>query len=274
MTTAAAEQFQGSNPNVNITVGISGTGGGFERFCAGETDLSDASRPIKTDPADKEATVCASNGIDYTEFLVANDGITLVVNKDNTWAKCLTTAQLKKIWEPKSKVTNWNQVDPSFPEQSLKLFGPGTDSGTFDYFTDSHQRRRGRQPHRLHSRPRTTTSWSRESPAKGRTRLLRLRLLRAEPGQAQGRPGRLRQRLHRADRRRPCSDGNVRAAFRPLFIYAKNSSFKRPEVEAFMRFVIDNEEAVSSAAGLISLTADEEQKAKDELDTAVQAAGA
>ena len=94
MTTYAAEQFQAANPNVNVTVGISGTGGGFERFCNGETDLSDASRPIKTDPADKEATVCKSKGIDYTEFLVANDGISLVVNKENDWAKCLTVDQL------------------------------------------------------------------------------------------------------------------------------------------------------------------------------------
>src|SRR6187397_173292 len=107
-TTAAAEGFHKLHSKVNITVGISGTGGGFERFCAGETDLSDASRPIKTDPADKEATVCKENGIDYTEFLVANDGISIVVNKDNTWAKCLTVDQLNKIWAPDSKVNNWN----------------------------------------------------------------------------------------------------------------------------------------------------------------------
>jgi phosphate transport system substrate-binding protein len=131
MTEVASELFNQSNPDVKITVGQSGTGGGFEKFCAGETDMSDASRPI----ADDEAAVCKKAGIEYQQMVVANDALTVVVNKENTWATCLTVDQLKKIWEPKSKVTNWNQVDPSFPDQELVLFGPGTDSGTFDYFT-------------------------------------------------------------------------------------------------------------------------------------------
>jgi len=122
--TAAAEDFQAQNPGVQVTVGISGTGGGFERFCAGETDLSDASRPIKDD---EEVPVCQKNGIEYTEFQVANDGIAVVTNKENDWATCLTVEQLAKIWGPDSKVDNWNQVDPSFPDQKLTLAGPGTD---------------------------------------------------------------------------------------------------------------------------------------------------
>ena len=130
-TTAAAEKFQAEQPDVQVTVGVSGTGGGFERFCRGETDLSNASRPIK----DEEATVCKDAGIDYVEFQVANDALTVVVNKDNDWVDCLTTDQLKKIWEPGSKVKSWKDVDPSFPDEEIKLFGPGTDSGTFDYFT-------------------------------------------------------------------------------------------------------------------------------------------
>jgi phosphate transport system substrate-binding protein len=130
--TAAAEDFQAQNPGVQVTVGISGTGGGFERFCAGETDLSDASRPIKDD---EEVPVCQENGIEYTEFQVANDGIAVVTNKENDWATCLTVEQLAKIWGPDSKIDNWNQVDPSFPDQKLTLAGPGTDSGTFDFFT-------------------------------------------------------------------------------------------------------------------------------------------
>src|SRR5215218_5890384 len=130
--TAAAEDFQAQNPGVQVTVGISGTGGGFERFCAGETDLSDASRPIKDD---EEVPVCQTNGIEYTEFHVANDGIAVVTNKENDWATCLTVEQLAKIWGPDSKIDNWNQVDPSFPDQKLTLAGPGTDSGTFDFFT-------------------------------------------------------------------------------------------------------------------------------------------
>jgi len=132
MTKAAAELFNGDNPDVQISVGESGTGGGFEKFCAGETDMNDASRQIEDD----EAAICDDNGVTYQEMVVANDALTVVVNKDNTWATCLTTEQLKAIWEPKSKITNWNQVDPSFPDEALALFGPGTDSGTFDYFTD------------------------------------------------------------------------------------------------------------------------------------------
>ncbi|MEO8330660.1 MAG: PstS family phosphate ABC transporter substrate-binding protein, partial [Candidatus Nanopelagicales bacterium] len=131
MTEVATELFNETNPDVRITVGESGTGGGFESFCAGDTDMNDASRPIE----DEEVLTCKDNRIEYQEMVVANDALTVVVNKDNDWATCLTTEQLKKIWEPKSQVNNWNQVDPSFPDEELVLFGPGTDSGTFDYFT-------------------------------------------------------------------------------------------------------------------------------------------
>jgi phosphate transport system substrate-binding protein len=135
LTAAASELFNEDNPDVRITVGESGTGGGFEKFCAGETDMNDASRPI--DDAE-EAPVCDKNDVKYQEMVVANDALTVVVPTSNDWATCLTTEQLKTIWEPKAdgKVTNWNQVDPSFPDVPLDLYGPGTDSGTFDYFTD------------------------------------------------------------------------------------------------------------------------------------------
>jgi phosphate transport system substrate-binding protein len=115
-----------------ITVGISGTGGGFERFCIGETDISNASRAIK----EEEAAICEENGVEFVELQVVLDALTNVVNGENDWATCLTTDQLKAIWEPGSKVKQWSQVDPSFPDVPLRLFGPGTDSGTFDYFTD------------------------------------------------------------------------------------------------------------------------------------------
>jgi len=131
MTQVAAELFNADNKDVKITVGISGTGGGFEKFCAGETDMNDASRPIE----DTEAAACKKSGVTYQQLVVANDALTVVVNKSNTWAKCLTTAQLKKIWAPKSTINNWNQVDSSYPNEPLTLFGPDTDSGTFDYFT-------------------------------------------------------------------------------------------------------------------------------------------
>ena len=133
--TAAAEGFQKKNPKARVTVGISGTGGGFTRFCKGETDISNASRKISQTSA-SEAKACRDNGIQYIAFAAANDGISIVVNQQNTWATCLTMAELKKIWEPGSKVNNWNDIRSSFPNQSLRLFGPGTDSGTFDFFTE------------------------------------------------------------------------------------------------------------------------------------------
>src|SRR5690606_38543768 len=134
LTSAAAEFFAEEQPKVNVTVGTSGTGGGFEKFCNGETDISNGSRPIK----DEEKAACESKGIKYVELTVATDALTVVVNKENTWATCLTTEQLKKMWEPaaEGKITSWKQIDPKFPDEPLKLFGPGTDSGTFDYFTD------------------------------------------------------------------------------------------------------------------------------------------
>jgi phosphate transport system substrate-binding protein len=128
--TKAAEDYKAQG-GADATVGISGTGGGFERFCAGETDISDASRPID----DEEAATCEENGVEYVELEVALDALTNVVNLENDWATCLTVEQLNAIWKPGSTVSNWNQVDPSFPDVPLKLYGAGTDSGTFDYFT-------------------------------------------------------------------------------------------------------------------------------------------
>ena len=134
-TTAAAELFRKAGAAAcKVTVGISGTGGGFQRFCKGEIDLSDASRPMKI----SEAKACKDNSIgSWRAFTVANDALTVVVNQQNTWAKCLSVAELKKIWEPGSKVNNWKDVRAGFPDVPLKLFGAGTDSGTFDYFTEA-----------------------------------------------------------------------------------------------------------------------------------------
>lgn len=131
---AVAEEFQIANPDARVTVGVSGSGGGFKKFCAGETDISNASRPIK----EEEAAACKAAGVEFAEVPIAYDGITLVTNNENDWVSCLTIEQLNTIWSPDSeaKVTNWNQVDPSFPDQALDLYGPGTDSGTFDYFTE------------------------------------------------------------------------------------------------------------------------------------------
>lgn len=128
MSNAAYELLIDDGSKIKVTVAESGTGGGFEKFCAGQTDISDASRPIK----DEEAAACEAEGIEYTELQVATDALTMVVHKDLD-VDCLTVDQVKQLWGPGSKVTNWNQLDPSFPDQKISLFGPGTDSGTYDY---------------------------------------------------------------------------------------------------------------------------------------------
>jgi phosphate transport system substrate-binding protein len=135
ITAAVAEEFQKEFPNVRVPVGISGTGGGFKKFCAGETDISDASRPIK----ESEVEECRQNGIEYVELPVAFDGLAVMVNPANTFADCLTKAELNLIWKPESEnvVLNWSQVRAGFPDQPLTLYGAGTDSGTYDYFTEA-----------------------------------------------------------------------------------------------------------------------------------------
>ncbi len=129
LSNAAYELLSEENPDIKVTVGESGTGGGFEKFCAGQTDISDASRPIDEED---EVPVCEENGVDYTELQVAVDAITVVVQPDLE-VDCLTTDQLIELWAPGSEVTNWSDLDPSFPDQEISLFGPGTDSGTYDY---------------------------------------------------------------------------------------------------------------------------------------------
>ena len=134
ITEAVAEEYQKANSDVKVTVGIAGTGGGFKKFCAGETDLSDASRPIKAVEADE----CTAKAIEYIELPIGYDGLAIVVNPENTWLKDITVSELKKLWEPEAqkKITKWNQVNPAWPNEEIHLFGPGTDSGTFDYFTE------------------------------------------------------------------------------------------------------------------------------------------
>jgi phosphate transport system substrate-binding protein len=135
ITEAVAEEFQKANKGVKVTVGISGTGGGFKKFCRGETDLQDASRPILK----KEMDACKEAGIEYFELPVAYDALTVMVNPKNDWVKTMTVAELKKIWEPaaQGKITKWNQVNPKWPDAPIKLYGAGSDSGTFDYFTEA-----------------------------------------------------------------------------------------------------------------------------------------
>jgi len=135
ITEAVAEEFQKTHANVKVTVGISGTGGGFKKFCNGETDISDASRPIKP----SEVELCKKNKVEYIELPVAYDGLAVMVNPKNTWATSMTVKELRKLWEPaaQGKVTRWSQIRAGWPDREIRLFGPGVDSGTYDYFTEA-----------------------------------------------------------------------------------------------------------------------------------------
>ncbi|MGC8777237.1 MAG: PstS family phosphate ABC transporter substrate-binding protein [Candidatus Caldatribacteriaceae bacterium] len=133
ITEAVAEEFQKAYPDIRVVVGISGTGGGFKKFTRGETDISNASRPIKS----SEVEAAQANNIEYIELPVAFDALAVVVNKENTWATSMTVEELKKLWEPDSKVTMWSDLRPEWPKEKITLFGPGVDSGTFEYFTEA-----------------------------------------------------------------------------------------------------------------------------------------
>ena len=265
-TTAAAEDFQGAQPGVQVTVGVSGTGGGFERFCRGETDLSNASRPIK----DEETAICADNAIDYVEFQVANDALTVVVNKDNDWVTCLTTDQLKTIWGPGSKVENWNQVDPSFPDQELSLFGPGTDSGTFDYFTDEINGEEGASRSDYAASEDDNTIVTGVSGEKGGLGYFGFSYFEENQDTLKavdidGGDGCVKPSVETAQ------DGTYTPLSRPLFVYVKQDALARPEVEAFIRYMLEHEKEIAEASQFVPLTDEQLEKANSDLEAAVGA---
>jgi phosphate transport system substrate-binding protein len=263
-TTAAAERFQQQNPVVQVTVGVSGTGGGFERFCRGETDISNASRPIK----EEEAAACKDNGVEYVEFQVANDALTVVVNKENDWAKCLTTAQLKKIWGPGSKVNNWNQVEPSFPDVKLSLFGPGTDSGTFDYFTEVINGEAGASRSDYNASEDDNTTVTGVAGEKGGLGYFGFSYFEENQDklnavEIDGGDGCVAASVESAQ------DGTYKPLSRPLFIYVKKEALARPEVAAFLQYILDNETAIAEASQFVPLTDEQLAKAKSDLASAL-----
>jgi phosphate transport system substrate-binding protein len=236
ITSAAAEEFNQYAPNVRIPVGVSGTGGGFKKFCAGETDIQDASRPIS--PSEVEA--CAAKKIEYIELPVAYDGLAVVVNPQNDWVDHLTVAELKKIWEPEAqgKITNWNQVREGFPDRPLKLYGAGTDSGTFDYFTEAivGKAKSSRGDYQASEDDNVLVqgvsgdvaslgyfgyAYVVENPGK----------IKAVPvDNGDGKPV--------APSIESVKDGSYQPLSRPLFLYVKKEVAARPEVKAFVDFYL------------------------------------
>ena len=261
--TAAAEQFRQQNPDVRVTVGVSGTGGGFERFCAGETDLSNASRAID----DEERELCEAEGIEFTEFQVANDALTVVVNPGNDWATCLTVEQLKKIWDQGSKVKTWRDVDPEFPAESMKLYGPGTDSGTFDYFTDEINGEEGRSRSDFSASEDDNVIVQGVAGDKGAMGYFGLSYFEQNSDklkalEVDGGDGCVAPSVENAQ------TGAYTPLSRPLYVYAKNESLQRPEVEAFVRFMIENEQSIAEAAQFVPLTDEQLEKAKSDFEAA------
>jgi phosphate transport system substrate-binding protein len=267
LTEAMAEQFQAENPGVKVTVGTSGTGGGFEKFCAGETDISDASREIEPE----EVEACEEEGIGFEDVHVATDALTVMINNENP-VSCLTVDQLNAVWGPDSKISNWDEI-PSLKEEfdeELALFGPGTDSGTFDYFTDEINGEEGasrKDYNNVGENDNATVTGVEGAPGgmgyagfsyytenEGKLKAL----------EVDGGKGCVGPSVESAQ------DGSYTPLSRPLFIYPSDAALKKPEVKAFVEYYLENATDIAESVGFIPLT--EEQL--EESEAAAKKAGA
>jgi phosphate transport system substrate-binding protein len=254
ITEAVAEDFQkAKKQQVKVTVGISGTGGGFKKFCRGETDISDASRPISA----KEMQACAEAGIKYVELPVAFDALTVVINPKNNWIKELKVEELKKMWEPaaQGKITRWNQVNPAWPNAPLKLFGPGADSGTFDYFTDAIN---GKEKA---SRGDFTASEDDNVLVQGVSRDVNAigyfglayyvenkDKLKAAPIVNKGATKAVAPSVETV------MDGTYQPLARPIFIYVSDKAMSKPEVKEFVEYYLKNAPKLVKEVGYVPLS--------------------
>src|SRR5215208_4582258 len=263
LTEAIAEEFNAENPDVKVTVGTSGTGGGFEKFCAGETDISDASRPIEED----ETKACQAKGIAYQEMQVANDALTVVANPDNP-VECITTDQLKSVWEPKSTLKSWSDIQglqPSF-DADLALYSPGTDSGTFDFYTDKINGEEGAQRtadvNDIGEDDNATVigvsgaeggmgyfgfSYYQENQDK-------VKAMQIDSGDGCVAPS-----------AETAQDGSYYLS-RPLFVYPSASALDNETVDAFLQFYLDNINAVAEQIGFIPMTSQQASASQQKLD--------
>jgi phosphate transport system substrate-binding protein len=264
LVTLAAEQFRKQEPGVKVTVGVSGTGGGFERFCAGETDLSNASRAIE----DQERAACEKKRIQFRELQVANDGLSVVVNPSTDWVDCLTVDQLKKIWEPGSKVKTWKDLDPSFPDTKLELFGPGTDSGTFDYFTDAVVGEEGASRSDYSATEDDNVIVNGVSGSDGGLGYLGLSYVEQNQGKLKplaidAGDGCVEPSVETVQ------DGSYKPLSRPLFVYVTVSALEDTEqVSGFLAFLLDHERSLARKALFVPLTDEQLNKAQTVLEGA------
>jgi phosphate transport system substrate-binding protein len=250
---AIAEEFSKLHPKVRVMVGFSGTGGGFKKFCRGEIDISLASRPVKS----SEIELCELHGVEFMELVVAFDGITVVVHPSNTWAECMTVQELKKLWEPaaEGKITKWSQIRPGWPDEPIRLFGPGVASGTFDYFTEvisgSEDASRGdffasEDDHVL------VMGVAGDPQALGyfgyayyEANKDKLKALAIDAGEGCVLPS-----------RETIAKGTYKPLSRPLFIYPSLEATQRKAVDEFVRFFLSEEaRPIIDEVGYVSLTA-------------------
>ena len=256
ITEAVAEEFRIEQPDVKVTVGLSGTGGGFKKFGRGETDINDASRPIK----EAEAQACQERNIKYIELKVAYDGLVIVVNKENTWVDKLTVEELKKMWEPaaQEKIKKWNQIRESWPAEDFHLYGPGVASGTFDYFTEAVVGKSGS------SRGDYTASEDDNVLVQGiagdkngigffglayyEENKEVLKLVGVDNGSGVILPS-----------TETVKNGTYAPLSRPVFIYVSDTASKRPEVSTFVKFYLNNASTLVPDVGYIPLTSEEYQ---------------
>ena len=245
---AMAEEFRNVAPDVRVTVGVSGTGGGFKKFLAGETDINDASRTIK----DSEIAEAQANGISYLELPVAYDGLSVVVNPSNTWVDYLTVDELRMIWQPGSIVDSWDDIRAGWPEQPIRLYGPGTDSGTFDYFTEAVNGESGA------SRPDYTASEDDNVLVQGiigdenslgffgfayyKANADRVKVVPVDGGNGPIAPDEV-----------TINDGTYSPLSRPIYIYLSAGGAAKPQVRAFVEFYLDMAPSLVSEVGYIPL---------------------
>ncbi len=252
VTEAVAEEFMVETAgNIRVTVGQSGTGGGFRRFCAGETDISNASRPISA----TEIEACRASGVEYVGLPIANDGLALVVHSSNNFVECLTMDELRRIWEPSSTVQQWSQVRPEWPASPIRLYGPGTNSGTFDYFTEEVGGQVGA------SRSDYTASEDDNVLVQGVSgdvnslgyfgiayygeNQQRLKLIGVDSGNGCIQPNST-----------TIESGAYSPLARPLMIYVNRASLARPEVRAFVEFYLASVPELAAQVGYVPLSPD------------------
>lgn len=255
ITEAVGEEFQKANPRTKVTIGIAGTGGGFKRFCNGETDISNASRPIKQ----SEIEACAAKQIEYIELPVAYDGLAVMVHPSNTWATCMTVAELKTLWAPEAqgKVTRWNQVRPDWPDKPIRLFGAGVDSGTYDYFTEAvvgkqHASRGDFQSSEddnvlvqgIANDPLALGFFGYAYYAENKDKL---KLVAIDDGDASNGQGCILPSPETVER------GTYQPLSRPLFIYVRASRAGDPAVRAFVELYLDRAQELVREVGYLPL---------------------